>query len=69
MMSLAGALLFYYAPSLCRNVIFHYTTGVGAGILFSLLIVTYFAQKKVSVRPPSRPSIQAVIFNRFFYPP
>ena len=31
---------------LCRNVIFHYATGVGAGVAFSLLVLTYFAQKR-----------------------
>ena len=47
LMTLVGMALFYYAPKLCRNVIFHYSTGVGAGIIFSLLILTYFVQKRV----------------------
>ena len=47
-MTLCGLLLFFYSRTLCRNVVFHYATGVGAGIALSLLVITYFVQKKVS---------------------
>jgi len=43
----AGLTLFFMAPKLCRNVFFHYATGVGAGILLSLVVVTYFVQRRV----------------------
>jgi len=46
-MTVGGLLLFVYAPSLCGNVFFHYTTGVGVGICLSLLVLTYFLQKRV----------------------
>jgi NEMP family len=47
-MTVAGLLLFLYAPSLCGNVIFHYTTGVAIGICFSLIVLTYILQRRVS---------------------
>lgn len=47
-MTIIGLALYFYAPKLCRNVIFHYGTGVLAGITFSLLLVTYFVQRKVT---------------------
>eukprot|EP00095_Tigriopus_kingsejongensis_P000371 maker-scaffold319_size207808-snap-gene-0.27 protein:Tk00371 transcript:maker-scaffold319_size207808-snap-gene-0.27-mRNA-1 annotation:"hypothetical protein DAPPUDRAFT_308237" len=46
-MSLAGIALFIYAPKLCRNVFFHYTTGIAAGVLLSLLVITFFIQRKI----------------------
>ncbi len=46
-MTAAGLALFFLAPRLCRNVVFHYATGVGAGVAFSLLVITYFVQKRV----------------------
>lgn len=46
-MTMAGIALFIYAPKLCRNVFFHYTTGIGAGILLSLLVITFFIQRKI----------------------
>jgi hypothetical protein len=47
-MSLLGIVLFYLAQRLCRNVFFHYTTGVGFGIFLSLIVITFFIQKRVS---------------------
>ena len=47
LMTLGGIFLFYKAKDLCRNVFFHYTTGVGAGILLSLIVIIFFIQKKV----------------------
>ena len=37
-MTIAGLILFFYAPSLCRNVFFRYTTGVGTGVFLSLVL-------------------------------
>ncbi len=42
-----GVALYVYAPGLCRNVFFHYTTGVAAGILLSLLALTYIVQRRL----------------------
>ena len=36
-MTIAGLILFFYAPSLCRNVFLRYTTGVGTGVFLSFL--------------------------------
>ena len=47
LMSVIGVALFYYAKDLCRNVFFHYTTGVGIGIFLSLIVVVFFVQRKV----------------------
>ena len=46
-MTFIGIALFYYAKELCRNVFFHYTTGVGMGIFLSLIVIIYFIQKRV----------------------
>merc|ERR1711963_219161 len=46
-MTFVGLALFYYAKDLCRNVFFHYTTGVGVGIFLSLVVVVYFVQRRV----------------------
>jgi len=46
-MTIAGLMLFLYAPSLCRNVFFHYTTGVAAGVFLSLVLFSYLIQRKV----------------------
>ena len=48
-MTFIGLALFYYAKDLCRNVFFHYTTGVGMGIFLSLVVIIYFIQKRVSI--------------------
>jgi hypothetical protein len=47
-MTLAGVLLFFYAPSLCGNVVFHYASGVTIGILLSLIVFTFLLQRKVA---------------------
>ena len=47
-MTVIGLLLFVYAPTLCSNVVFHYTTGVAIGICFSLIVLTYILQRRVS---------------------
>lgn len=46
LMTVGGILLFYYAKDLCRNVFFHYTTGVGVGICLSLVVMIYFIQRR-----------------------
>ena len=38
LMTISGLILFFYAPSLCRNVFFRYTTGVGTGVFLSLVL-------------------------------
>ena len=43
-------MLFYYAPGLSRNVFFHYTTGVAAGVILSLMLVSYLIQRKFNLR-------------------
>jgi hypothetical protein len=49
-MTVFGLLLFFYAPTLCGNVVFHYTTGVAVGICLSLVVLTYFLQKRVILK-------------------
>ena len=44
-----GITFFWMAPKLCRNTFFHYTTGISAGVVLSLLILTYLVQKKMKV--------------------
>ena len=44
-----GIGLFLYAPSLCRNAFFHYTTGVGAGVFLSLVLLTFLLQRKLNL--------------------
>jgi len=48
-MFFAGIALFYYAKDLCRNVFFHYTTGIGVGIFLSLVVIIYFIQKRFNL--------------------
>jgi len=48
-MTFIGLALFYYAKDLCRNVFFHYTTGVGMGIFLSLVVIIYFIQKRFNL--------------------
>jgi len=45
--TLAGLLMFFMAPRLCRNTFFHYTTGISVGLLMSVVILTYLLQRKV----------------------
>ncbi len=39
--------LFVKAETLCQNVILHYATGVGFGVLFSLALIVYMIQRRV----------------------
>jgi len=48
-MTLVGLALFVYAPSLCRNAFFHYTTGVAAGVFLSLVVVSYLVQRRFNL--------------------
>ena len=48
-MTLAGLALFVYAPSLCRNVFFHYTTGVAAGVFLSLIVISFMVQRRFNL--------------------
>jgi len=48
-MTFVGLALFYYAKDLCRNVFFHYTSGVGVGIFLSLVVIIYFIQKRFNL--------------------
>ena len=48
-MTVMGMLLFMYAPSLCRNVFFHYATGVGGGVLLSIVLVSFLIQRKFNL--------------------
>jgi hypothetical protein len=34
---------------MCRNQFFHFTTGIGAGIVLSVLILTFLLQRKLKV--------------------
>ena len=45
--TLAGLVLFCMAPTLCRNTFFHYTTGIGVGLLLSVLLLTFLVQRKL----------------------
>jgi len=45
--TLAGLLVFFMAPSLCRNTFFHYTTGIGVGLLLSVLLLTFLVQRRL----------------------
>ena len=47
LMTALGIATFVFSPKLCRNVFFHYTTGMAAGIALSLLVATYFLQKRL----------------------
>ena len=47
MLTFAGVCVFMFSPKLSRNVVFHYATGVGMGVGFSIVIATYMIQKKV----------------------
>jgi hypothetical protein len=52
---------------MCRNQFFHFTTGIGAGIVLSVLILTFLLQRKLkvgvnspSIGPPFRCAFKAV---------
>ncbi|XP_023321070.1 nuclear envelope integral membrane protein 1 [Eurytemora carolleeae] len=42
-----GIFIFLMAPRLSRNQFFHFTTGISAGILLSVLILTFMVQKRL----------------------
>lgn len=44
--TLAGLVMFFMAPKLCRNTFFHYTTGISVGLLMSIVILTYLVQRR-----------------------
>ena len=44
--TISGLVLFWMAPTLCRNTFFHYTTGISLGLLMSIMLVTYLAQRR-----------------------
>jgi len=47
LLTLGGVFIFMMAPTLCRNQFFHYATGISAGILLSLIILTFLLQRKL----------------------
>jgi len=47
--TVAGIAIYWLSPKLCRNTFFHYTTGISAGIVLSLVILTYLIQKRMKV--------------------
>jgi len=49
-LTLIAVITFMWAPKLCRNQFFHYTTGISAGILLSVLILTFLVQRKLKVQ-------------------
>lgn len=46
LMTLAGLALFRYAPAICRNEVFHYSTGIMAGVFLFLVLVPYLIERK-----------------------
>jgi hypothetical protein len=46
MVTLSGLVLFWMAPTLCRNTFFHYTTGISLGLLMSVVLLTYLVQRR-----------------------
>jgi len=46
MVTLSGMVLFWMAPTLCRNTFFHYTTGISLGLLMSVVLLTYLVQRR-----------------------
>jgi len=44
--TLSGMALYWMAPTLCRNTFFHYTTGISLGLLMSVVLLTYLAQRR-----------------------
>jgi len=45
-----GVVTFFMAKRLCRNQFFHFATGISAGILLSVLVLTYLLQRKLRVQ-------------------
>lgn len=48
-LSLIGVSAFVMAPNLCRNQFFHFATGISAGVLLSVLLLTYLVQRRMKV--------------------
>lgn len=44
--TMVGLCVFCMAPTLCRNTFFHYTTGIGMGLLLSILVLTFLLQRR-----------------------
>eukprot|EP00092_Neocalanus_flemingeri_P028995 GFUD01031478.1.p1 GENE.GFUD01031478.1~~GFUD01031478.1.p1 ORF type:complete len:450 (+),score=145.71 GFUD01031478.1:33-1382(+) len=44
--TMTGLAIFWMAPTLCRNTFFHYTTGISLGLLMSIVLLTYLAQRR-----------------------
>jgi len=49
-LTVGAIMVFFWAPKLCRNHLIHYTTGIGFGILLSLLILTYLVQQRLKAK-------------------
>ena len=49
LLTFLGMFLFWKSKSLCRNVFFHYTTGVGIGVFLSLMAVSFLIQRKFNL--------------------
>ncbi|XP_033124196.1 nuclear envelope integral membrane protein 1a-like [Anneissia japonica] len=52
-----GIILFFTAPTLSQNVLFYYSSGIGIGIIASLLVLVYILSRMV----PKRSSAFAVV--------
>ncbi|XP_046639191.1 nuclear envelope integral membrane protein 1-like isoform X3 [Daphnia pulicaria] len=59
LMFIAGILLFSVAPTLCKKVIFHYTTGTLVGVLGSILIIVYLTSRII----PKKSGAYAVLIG------
>ena len=46
MLTISGMVLFFMAPTLCRNTFFHYSTGISLGLLMSVVLLTYLLQRR-----------------------
>ena len=46
LMTFFGLGLYIYAPILCRNGFFQYSTGILTGVSLSLIVIVYFMQRK-----------------------
>ncbi|XP_057375932.1 nuclear envelope integral membrane protein-like isoform X1 [Daphnia carinata] len=54
-----GILIFIVAPSLCKKVVFHYTTGTLVGVLGSILIIVYLTSRLI----PKKSGAYAVLIG------
>lgn len=46
-MFVAGMIIFLIAPTVCKKVAFHYTTGTLVGVLGSILIIVYLTSRLI----------------------